>query len=385
MDIRSTRRPDRGAALADGTTRTTISVETLMELLDRGERVTVLDIRRAEARAEWAIPGSLHIDAYDALRAGDPNALADVSLSEDAPVVTVCNVGKTSMIAAEQLRARGFEARSLAGGMKAWSLAWNSAEVPVPGSDARVIQVRRAGKGCLSYVIGSDGAAAVIDAALEPEVYLRLADEEGFTITDVLETHVHADHLSRSRRLAESSGATLHLPDQDRVSYPFEPIRDGDAIGAARLVAVRTPGHTLESTCYLLDGRALFTGDTLFLAGVGRPDLEASPEEMLARAHALYRSLEKILGLPSETLVLPGHTSEPVSFDDKPLVGTLTEVREKVEALGASEDAFVEEILARIPPAPPNYHRIVESNELGVFPEGDPTDLEAGANRCAVS
>jgi glyoxylase-like metal-dependent hydrolase (beta-lactamase superfamily II)/rhodanese-related sulfurtransferase len=368
-------------------TQSTIDVEALRGVLDQGEPVTVLDIRRAEARAEWAIPGSVHVDVYDALRSGAPDALADVDLPKDAPVVTVCNVGKTSAIAAEQLRTRGFQARSLAGGMKAWSLAWNSAEVPVPGSGTRVIQVRRTGKGCLSYVIISGGEAAVIDAALDPEVYLNLANEHGWTITSVLETHVHADHISRSRSLADLSGTTVQLPDQDRVSYPFEPVRDADTleIGAARLVAMRTPGHTPESTCYLLDDKALFTGDTLFLEGVGRPDLEAGLEETRARAHALYRSLGRILDLPPDTLVLPGHTSEPVAFDGKPLVGKLAEVREKVEALGASEDAFVETILGRIPPTPPNHHRIVELNEAGLFPEGDPTDLEAGANRCVVA
>ena len=84
----------------------------------------------------------------------------------DAPVVTICGAGKVSLTAMEQLRARGYDARSLTGGMKAWSLAWNSAEVPVPGSAATVIQVRRTGKGCLSYLIGNDGQAVVIDAAL---------------------------------------------------------------------------------------------------------------------------------------------------------------------------------------------------------------------------
>jgi glyoxylase-like metal-dependent hydrolase (beta-lactamase superfamily II) len=368
-------------------TQHTIDVEALRGLLDRGEPVTVLDVRRAEARAEWAIPGSVHVDAYDALRSGAPDALASVNLPRNVPVVTVCNVGKTSMIAAERLRARGFEVHSLAGGMKAWSLAWNSAVVPALGSSAPVVQVRRTGKGCLSYVVGSGDEAAVIDAALDLEVYLNLASEHGWTITNVLETHVHADHLSRSRRLAELSGATLRLPDQDRVSYPFEPVRDADAleVGAARLATLRTPGHTPESTCYLLDDRALFTGDTLFLEGVGRPDLEAGPEETRERAHALYRSLGRILDLSPDTLVLPGHTSEPVAFDGKALIGTLAEVGEKVEALGASEDAFVETILGRIPPTPPNHHRIVELNEVGLFSEGDPTDLEAGANRCAVA
>ena len=367
-------------------TQTAIDVETLRDILDRGESVTVLDVRRAADRAEWAIPGSIHVDAYDALRVGDPDALGGVNLPTEVPVVTVCNVGKNSMIAAERLRARGFEACSLAGGMKAWSLAWNSAEVSVPGGDACVVQVRRTGKGCLSYVVGSGGEAVAIDPSLDPEVYSKIAEHHAWSITGVLETHIHADHLSRSRKLAALHGAKLYLPEQGRVSFTFEQLRDGDAVkvGLVRIAAMRTPGHTLESTCYLLDDRALFTGDTLFLEGVGRPDLEASPEEARERAHALYRSLRGILGLDIKSLVLPGHTSTPVPFDGKPLAGTLGAVRERVELLGASEDAFVETILARIPSAPSNHHRIVKSNEAGSLPEGDPTDLEAGANRCAV-
>src|ERR671932_1215004 len=275
-------------------TQTTIDAESLRDLLDRGQPITVLDIRRSDERAEWVIPGSVHVDAYDALRTGDLSALVDVDLPREAPVVTVCGAGKTSAIAAEQLRARGFQALSLAGGMKAWSLAWNTAEVSVLGTEARIIQVRRTGKGCLSYLVGSGDEALIIDAALEPEVYLKIAESYGWSITGVLETHVHADHLSRSRRIAELSGATLYLPAQERVSYPFASIRDADTlnIGPAELTAMHTPGHTPESTSYLLDDQVLFTGDTLFLAGVGRPDLEASAEEARMRARSLYRSLK---------------------------------------------------------------------------------------------
>jgi glyoxylase-like metal-dependent hydrolase (beta-lactamase superfamily II) len=310
-----------------------------------------------------------------------------VNLPPDRPVVTICGAGVVSLIAAEQLRAQGFEALSLAGGMKGWSLAWNSAEVPLPQSQARIIQVRRTGKGCLSYLIASQGSAAVIDAALEPEVYLDLAQRYGWNITAVLETHIHADHLSRARSLAEQSGATLYLPDQKRASYSFSPLRDGDVlhIGAARLVALHTPGHTLESTCYLLDDLALFSGDTLFLAGVGRPDLEASPDEAKTRAHALHHSLHRLLALPPETLILPGHTSEPIAFDGQPIAAPLTQVQQRVGLLSVPEDSFVEALLARIPPTPPNHQRIVALNESGAVFEGDPTELEAGANRCAVA
>src|SRR6266699_6763594 len=154
---------------------TTIDVETLRRWLEEGRPVTVLDVRPAAERAEWAIPGSIHVNAYEALQAHDPAALADVDVPSDGPVVTVCAAGKTSMIAAEQLAARGVEALSLEGGMKAWSLAWNATEVPIPGRSVRVIQVRRTGKGCLSYLIGADEEAAVIDASIDPQVYLDLA------------------------------------------------------------------------------------------------------------------------------------------------------------------------------------------------------------------
>jgi glyoxylase-like metal-dependent hydrolase (beta-lactamase superfamily II) len=367
----------------------TIDVEELRRMLAERRPVTVLDVRKGEDRAEWAIPGSVHWDAYEALKAGDPAALDGLAIPIDLPVVTVCGAGKVSLTAMEQLRARGYDARSLAGGMKAWSLAWNSADVPLPSSAATVIQVRRTGKGCLSYLIGCDGEAAVIDASLPPAVYQELAAERGWVITHVLDTHVHADHLSRSPLLAAVTGATLHLPAQDRVAYRFDSVHDGDTlnIGGSQLVALRTPGHTLESTCYLLDGQALFTGDTLFLAGVGRPDLEASANEARERARLLHASLARLTALPDEILILPGHTSEPAPFDEAPIVATLAAVRERVAMLGLPELAFVTAILARIPPAPPNHAQIVALNEAGEVPDGDltVTDLEAGANRCAVS
>ena len=125
----------------------------------------------------------------------------------------------------------------------AWDTAWNTADIALV-KDLYVIQLRRTGKGCLSYLIGSGREAAVLDASLEPQIYRELAADRGWRITRVVETHIHADHLSRSRRLAEMSAAELHLPEQDRVSFRFIAIRDGDfiPIGATGLKALRTPG-----------------------------------------------------------------------------------------------------------------------------------------------
>jgi rhodanese-related sulfurtransferase len=215
----------------------------------------VLDIRTDDERAQWAIPGSVHVNAYEALRNGQPGALADLAIPDDRPVVTVCNAGRVSQIAADMLATRGFDAQSLAGGMKAWSLAWNAADVRLPDSSVRVIQVRRTGKGCLSYTVVSEGEAAVIDPSVASDVYLEIAQQHEWSIRHVLDTHIHADHLSRARELAGRTGAALLLPPQDRARFAFTPIADGEAIhvGDVTLSALHTPGHTSESTSYVLN------------------------------------------------------------------------------------------------------------------------------------
>ena len=364
----------------------TMEVDTLRQWLADGRAVTVLDVRADADRAEWQIPGSIHVNAYESLKANDRRAMAGVTLPDGVPVVTVCGAGKASVQAAEQLEERGFDVFSLAGGMKAWSLAWNIAAVPA-ATGARITQVRRTGKGCLSYIVSANRAAAVIDPSLPPDVYLALADRQGLSITHVLETHIHADHLSRARQLAEQAGANLHMPANSRLHFPFTPVREGETLvlGDVRLVALATPGHTLESTTYLLDDAALFTGDTLFGASVGRPDLHADEAEARHKAHLLYGSLQRLARLSPDLLVLPAHTSAPVSFDSAPVASTLGDVLRRTPLLRVAEPEFVDALLSRAGAPPAHFEQIVAANETGTLPEGDPTELEAGANRCAIA
>lgn len=363
-----------------------VETHTLQEWLDAQQPVTVLDIRTDDDRVQWAIPGSLHVNAYEALRNGQPGALADLVIPVDRPVVTVCNAGKVSQLAADVLANRGFDARSLAGGMKAWSLAWNVADVPLADSSVSVIQVRRTGKGCLSYMVASDDEALIVDPSVTLDVYLDIAQRHRWSIRYVLETHIHADHLSRARELARRTGAVLLLPSQDRVNFAFTPIADGERIrvGNATLHALHTPGHTHESTSYVLNEAAVFTGDTLFTNGVGRPDLHADPEAARARTRSLFMSLDRLRQLRPEIAVLPAHASEPIPFDRQPIAARLGDVEAWLSGWLSSESAFVDRVTSHLPPPPPNFVRIVDFNETGDFPSGDLTELEAGANRCAV-
>jgi glyoxylase-like metal-dependent hydrolase (beta-lactamase superfamily II) len=362
-------------------TQASISASDLRTLLEQGRPVRIIDIRRADDR-EWTIPGSVAVDAYDAINAGRLGALGDVAF-DSRPAVMVCGRGQTARHATELLRAQGVEAFTLEGGMHAWSTAWNTAHAAV--GECEVVQVRRTGKGCLSYIVASDGAAVIVDASLAPEIYAELLKARGWRLVAVVDTHVHADHLSRSHRLAEATGALLYLPANDRVRFDFQHLADLDLIpfGASELVAWRTPGHTAESTTYVLDNLVAFTGDTLFVDGVGRPDLHGGQAHARANATLLYGSVRRLLQLPPKTLVLPGHVAAAVPFDDVLMSSTIDAAR-RMSLLRMTESEFVSATTERLQPPPPNHLRIITANELGDWPH-HAEDLEAGANRCAVS
>jgi len=362
-----------------------ISANTLQSWLGSAKKINVLDIRPIQERMEWFIPGSIYFNAYDKLKANNPDALHGLHLDRSVPVVTICASGKTSLIAARILKEQGFEAYSLQGGMKGWTLSWNTAKLSFQNFD--ITQFRRTGKGCLSYLISSMGEAIVVDASLPIEVYQKTLQKDKLKLKHVVETHIHADHLSRAKQLSEHSKTTLHLPIPNKVNFDFIPVNDTTVfqIGSITIKTIRTPGHTVESTSYLIDDKVLLTGDTLFIDGVGRPDLKANNDEAIQKSNMLYQSLMKLLALDDNTIVLPAHTGQPVDFDSIPIQTTIGNIKHNVAILKLSEEEFLIHILQHIPPTPSNYLSIVEKNIKGDFSDINPVDLEAGANRCAIS
>lgn len=224
--------------------------------------------------------------------------------------------------------------------------------------------------GCLahaSYLIADPdaGVAAVVDPQRDIDQYVADAEKLGVEITHVFLTHFHADYVAGHIELQERTGATIHLGAAAQAEYEFAAVADGDVvmIGSVEVKAMATPGHTPESTCYLVTEagaaapHAVLTGDTLFIGDVGRPDLMASigvtAEEL---ATQLYDSLhDKLLALPDETLVYPGHGAgsmcgKNLSTDT---VSTIGKQRTENYALQPmSREAFVAQITADQPKAP---------------------------------
>jgi glyoxylase-like metal-dependent hydrolase (beta-lactamase superfamily II)/rhodanese-related sulfurtransferase len=172
--------------------------------------------------------------------------------------------------------------------------------------------------GCLSeaaYYIESNGEAAIIDPLRDIEDYLTLAAEQNTTIKFIFETHFHADFVSGHLDLHKATGAPIVYGPHTETSFPIHLAKDGEIfnLGNVTIEVLHTPGHTLESSCYLLrdeNGKphALFTGDTLFVGDVGRPDLSSGNKTKEELASVLYDSLRnKIMTLPDDVLVYPAH------------------------------------------------------------------------------
>lgn len=357
-----------------------ITAAELAELIGTEEQPLLLDVREPDEFSSWAIPGALNVPLGEL-----PLRIEEIPAGRS--VVALCASGNRSRQATQFLARRGRQVANLEGGMAAWGQVFDQAVLDLAG--ARVLQIRRRAKGCLSYLVGAGDAAFVIDPALRPELYVAAAAEQGWRITRVFDTHLHADHLSGARALAELTGATLHLHPAEPFGFSYTPLTDGEHFalpGGAQLSVnvLHTPGHTEGSTIFRLGDEVLLSGDTLFVDGVGRPDLAERAEEF---ARNLHRSLAtRVLPLPDTLLVLPAHYGDSVAVLPGRIVARrLGELRAALPALGLDEPAFVSWAVARLSDRPPNYRSIVSANRNGTaLAPAAAEALEAGPNRCSA-
>ncbi|HJR46298.1 MAG TPA: MBL fold metallo-hydrolase [Actinomycetota bacterium] len=226
-------------------------------------------------------------------------------------------------------------------------------------------------RSCASYLIGcaSKGVGAVVDPQGDPSQYVAVAERHGLHITDVMDTHVHADHPSGARQLAERTGATLRMGAGAPVEFDFQPLAEGAVIevGNRHIRVIHTPGHTPEHVTLLVDDWFVLTGDTLFVGDVGRVDLaleEVDTDELRSRARELHASLQKLLELPPETEVYPGHYAGSTcgrGMDGK-TISTIGRERRTNRALALELEDFVDFQLSSPPPLPADFERIKRAN-----------------------
>jgi glyoxylase-like metal-dependent hydrolase (beta-lactamase superfamily II)/rhodanese-related sulfurtransferase len=356
-----------------------ISGSDLAARLDDAD-LYLVDVREPDEVEAWSIPGAHNVPL------GTLESSVD-DIPRDKDLVVVCAKGLRALKGAQILAEHGIPSHVLEGGMGAWSSTYDHVSGEFAG--ATVVQIRRRGKGCLSYVIGAGERAVVIDPSLELSQYFDVAKENGWTITHVLDTHLHADHISGARELAGAASAALWLNPADSFHFDFEPLVDGKAIELMpgvdlRVSSVSVPGHTEGSTMYQLADKAIFTGDTLFLESVGRPDLA---DEAVDYAHHLFHSLhERVLPLNDEITVFPAHFGQGVEVHSGEFVARqLGSLRNALPALALDEKAFVAWAVANVKDRPGNYEQIVRINVGQDDIEGDAAELEAGPNRCAIA
>ncbi len=228
-----------------------------------------------------------------------------------------------------------------------------------------------------SYLIGSQGEAAVVDPQRDVDEYIREAEAQNLKIKYVIETHLHADFVSGHIELAARTGAQILISEKARASFPHRAVSEGEQIrvGEVMLQILETPGHTPESICVLVSEKGhapskILTGDTLFIGDVGRPDLAGgkgyTPEMMAAM---MYDSLhEKILRLPDEVEVYPAHGAGSMCGKNlsKETSSTIGEQRKFNYALKPmTKDEFVRMMTAELPEAPPYFPKDAEINRAG--------------------
>lgn len=352
----------------------------------------ILDVRNESDYNDWKIEGEnfefLNTPYFDLLD-GVEEILDQIPSNKE--ILVVCAKEGSSVMVAEMLSEAGLDVFYLKGGMKAWSEYLEPVRIGELTNGGEIFQFVRLGKGCLSYMVVSNGEAAVIDSTRMIDTYLDFADDIGVKITHVLDTHLHADHISGGRRIAEVTNAAYWLPPKDaaEVTFEYQPLEGGKVITightAIDIQALYSPGHTIGSTSFVVDQKYLLSGDILFIDSIGRPDLAGLAEDWVGdlreTLYSRYRELsDELIVLPSHFMIID-ELNEDGSVAKK--LGALFAENHGLNI--ADETEFRELVTGNLPPQPNAYQEIRETNMGKIEPDDEKQrEMEIGPNRCAV-
>lgn len=369
-----------------------MTVQQMTEKVFNKESLFILDVRNESDFRDWKIEGKnfdyLNVPYFELIDGVD--SIVD-RLPKDKDIVVVCAKGGSAAFVAEQLTEAGFDnVYTLAGGMQAWSEHLHQVNV-YKDDQLKVYQFIRVGKGCLSYMVISGSEALVIDPLRFIDVYEQAAQQEGVKITHIVDSHLHADHLSGGKALAERTGAAYYLMKSEGAVFDFEPLEQHETIDFENVhlevLAVKTPGHTPGSVSFFVNGKWLFSGDTIFVGGLGRPDLGGKVAEWAAD---LYDTVyEKVAAMADDVIVLPAHYANlDEEINAEGYVGdTLGRIRARNEMMqNKPKDEFIDLVIQSAnTETPPNFEDIVAINRgLKTVDIETERELEIGPNRCAL-
>ncbi|GAB6005893.1 rhodanese-like domain-containing protein [Geobacillus vulcani] len=369
-----------------------MTVQQMTEKVLNKESLFILDVRNESDFRDWKIEGEnfayLNVPYFELIDGVD--SIVD-RLPKDQDIVVVCAKGGSAAFVAEQLTEAGVDnVYTLAGGMQAWSEHLHQAKV-YEDDQLKIYQFIRVGKGCLSYMVISGSEALVVDPLRFIDVYEQAAQQEGVKITHIVDSHLHADHLSGGKALAERTGATYYLMKSEGAVFDFEPLEQHETIDFENVhlevLAVKTPGHTPGSVSFFVNGKWLFSGDTIFVGGLGRPDLGGKVAEWAAD---LYDTVyEKVAAMADDVIVLPAHYANlDEEINAEGYVGdTLGRIRARNEMMqNKPKDEFIDLVIQSAnTETPPNFEDIVAINRgLKTVDIETQRELEIGPNRCAL-
>ncbi|MEK5476285.1 MBL fold metallo-hydrolase [Paenibacillus sp. FSL R5-0407] len=370
-----------------------MTAKELTRIILAKEEIFILDVRNENDYNDWKIEGEsveiINIPYFDLLDGVDE---ALDKLPDGKKLLVVCAKEGSSKFVAEQIVDAGrTDVHYLEGGMKAWSEYLEPVKIGDLKDGGSLYQFVRIGKGCLSYMVLSKGEAAVIDTLRMTDVFEQFAKEQGVQIKHTLDTHLHADHISGGRKLAEQSGATYWLPPKDatEVTFDYEKLEEGQGITIGsttlRIQPIYSPGHTIGSTSFIIDDQYLLTGDILFIESIGRPDLAGKAEDWVGDLrNTLYNRYKE---LSQDLIVLPAH------------FGKVTELGKGGRVMAKLSDLFLHNpglniqqekdfrsaVTENLPPQPNAYQEIRQTNMGKITPsEEEQREMEIGPNRCAV-
>jgi glyoxylase-like metal-dependent hydrolase (beta-lactamase superfamily II) len=362
-----------------------------------GQDFTLLDVRNEEEFGRFKVEGPhlskmINIPYMEFIEKED-ESVARVQIPKEESLRIVCAKEGSAKYVGDILAKNGWQdVRYLAEGIKSWGNML-APKVVASESGYELYQFIRPGKASCSYGLIFEGEMAVFDPSRNVQFYQDFANAHGARIVKTFETHLQADYISGSQQLFLDAGARIvgHENDFKAAAFEYKSLDDQEVFnfskGGPEIQAIHMPGHTPGSTSYLIDGKYMVSGDTVFILSIGRPDLGGMAEDW---AKMLFNTLKtKIAGLDDDLLILPGHYIEWREANPQQMfVDTLGSIKNKnADIYGiAQEDKFVRFIKDNMRKQPDEYAEIrkVNSGLLEVDDE-DQEIMDLGKNECAAS